>query len=286
MAEQRQTPLSFIQDLSFRLAKGDLDLPPCPQIALRIQGLLESEDASPGELAQIALLDPILTGRIISVANSAMFSRSAPPTTDIRAAIGRIGFDMVKTLAFEVALDKAFDLKGSSGLRELNRAIRSHSRQVGILAHLLAKRHLPSVPEYEAMLAGLLHEVGKLYILARADSFPDLFGDPTVLVGLLEDWHSALGHAILGAWGLPESVVIAVGEQDGVDSVPKGQPMIAVVLRAAIVLNGLCEACPEAADQPLTSLPALRFLNLDEAGLRSLVKHSCGLARSVGALIG
>lgn len=282
MTEPKQTPLDFVEDLSRRLDSGVLDLPPCPQIALRIQSLLENEDTSPGELAQISLLDPILTGRIFSVANSAMFSRSAPPTTDIRTAIGRIGFDMVKTLAFEVALDKAFDLRAGSGLSDLNRAIRSHSRKVGVLAHLLAKSYLPSVHEYEAMLAGLLHEVGKLYILARADSFPDLFGDPTVLADLLGDWHSALGHAILGAWGLPESVVVAVGEQDGVDAIPKGQPMTAVVLRAAIALSGLCDAGPEAADQALGSLPALRFLDLDEAVLRALIKQSRGLARSVG----
>jgi HD-like signal output (HDOD) protein len=285
MAEQRQTPLDFVEDLSRRLANGDLDLPPCPQIALRIQHLLENEDASPGELAQVALMDPILTGRIINVANSALFSRSAPPTTDIRAAIGRIGFDMVKTLAFEVALDKAFDLKASSGLRDLNRTIRCHSRQVGILAHLLAKRYLPSVHEYEAMLAGLLHEVGKLYILARADAYPDLFGDPTVLHDLLADWHSALGHAILDEWGLPESVVTAVGEQDGVGEVP-GQSMTACALRAAMTLSDLCDAGPDAATASPASLPALRFLNLDEAAFRGLLKHSCNLAHSVGALMG
>jgi len=286
MAEPRQTPLDFLEDLSLRLAKGELDLPPCPEVALRIQHLLENEDVSPGELAQVSLLDPILTGRIISVANSAMFSRSAPPTTDIRTAIGRIGFDMVKTLAFEVALDKVFELKSSSGLRDLNRAIRSHSRQVGVLAHVLAKRHAPGGNEYEAMLAGLLHEIGKLYILARADSFPDLFGDPSTLADLLGDWHSALGHAILDTWGLPQSVVSAVGEQDGVGAVPGGSSMIPAVLRAAILISDLCEAGPDGAAEPLASHPALRFLALDEAAARALVKQSCSLARTVGSVIG
>lgn len=273
-----------MQDLSRRLGKGDLNLPPCPEIAIRIQGLLEADDVCAEELALITLRDPILTGRIISLANSAIFSRAAHPTSDIRTAIARVGFDMVKALAFEVALDKAFDLAGGSGLHGLNRAIRRHSRQVGVLGQLLARRHLPGVPEYEAMLAGLLHEVGKLYILARADAFPDLFGDPGTLAELLGDWHSALGHAILGAWGLPESVVSAVGEQDGVDGLPKGAATVATLLRAAIALNGLCDAGAEAADQPLAALPALRCLGLDELRLRTLVKHSCGLARSVGAL--
>ena len=286
MAETRQTPLDFLEDLSLRLAEGKLDLPPCPQVALRIQHLLANEDVSPGELAQASLLDPILTGRIISVANSAMFSRSAPPTTDIRTAIGRIGFDMVKTLAFEVALDNAFELKSSSGLRDLNRAIRTHSRRVGVVAHLLAKRYAPAGHEYEAMLAGLLHEIGKLYILARADSFPDLFGDPLALAGLLGDWHAALGHAILDTWGLPESVVTAVGEQDGVGAAPSGHSMIPAVLRAAILISALCDMGPDAVAEPLASHPALRFLTLDEAAARALVKQSCSLAKTVGALIG
>lgn len=286
MTKQAQTPLDFVEDLSRRLSRGDLDLPPCPQVALRIQELLQKEDSSPGELAKVSLLDPILTGRIISVANSAMFSRSLHPTTDIRTAIARIGFDMVKNLAFEVALDKAFDFKGDSGSRELNRSIRNNSRQVGALAHFLAKRYLPSLHADEAMLAGLLHEVGKLYILARADGFPDLFRDPLTLSDLLRDWQSALGHAILDAWGLPASVVTAVGEQDGVEAVPKDSPLLTIALRAAIALSQPCQASANDELQPIAHLPALRFLDLDEASARSIVRRGCSLAKSFGALFG
>jgi HD-like signal output (HDOD) protein len=215
-----------------------------------------------------------------------MFSRSPHPTTDIPVAIGRIGFHMVKNLAFEVALDKAFGLKASSGLRELNRSIRNHCRQVGALSHFLANRHFPSVPADEAMLTGLLHEVGKLYILARADSYPDLFGDPVTLESLLRDWHSALGHAILDAWGLPESVVTAVGEQDGLEVVPPAAPLNTVVLRAAITLSQLCQSgvCDEV--QRIAQLPGLRLLGLDEASARNLVRRACGLAKSFETLIG
>jgi HD-like signal output (HDOD) protein len=215
-----------------------------------------------------------------------MFSRSLHPTADIRTAIARIGFDMVKNLAFEVALDKAFDFKGGSGSRELNRSIRNNSRQVGALAHFLAKRYLPSVQADEAMLAGLLHEVGKLYIVARADGFTDLFGDPLTLSDLLRDWHAALGHAILDAWGLPASVVTAVGEQDGVEALPKDSPLLTIVLRAAIALSQPCQASANGEAQPIAHLPALRFLDLDEASARSIVRWGCSLAKSFGALLG
>jgi HD-like signal output (HDOD) protein len=286
MNMQAQTPMDFVEDLSRRLSRGDLDLPSCPQVALRIRDLLKNEDLSPGELAKVSLLDPILTGRIISVANSAMFSRSLHPTTEIRAAIARIGFDMVRNLAFEVALDKAFDFNGSSGSRELIRSIRTNSRQVGALAHFVAKRYLPAVHADEAMLAGLLHEVGKLYILARADDFPALFGDPLTLLELLHDWHASLGHAILDAWGLPASVVTAVGEQDGAEAVPEDAPLLMIVLRAAIALNRPCQAGADGEVELVSHLPALRFLDLDEASARGIVKQACSLATSFGALFG
>ena len=58
-------------------------------ITLEIRGLLERDDVSVDRIPRLALLDPVLAAAVLKLANSAMFSRSASPTTDVKAAIDR-----------------------------------------------------------------------------------------------------------------------------------------------------------------------------------------------------
>lgn len=285
MTGNQQAVLAFLEDLAGRLASGKIDLPPCPQIALRVREVLGREDTTADKVARLALLDPVLAGRIFKLANSAMFSRSAGATSDIKTAIGRIGFDMVKTLAFEVALDQTFELGARSPLADLSRSIRGHSRQMAVLCYLLAKRCAPGVRADEAMLAGLLHEVGKLYIVAQADAYPELFSDPDRLELLLDDWHAGIGHAIVDAWELPEAIVSAVGEQDAADSVPLGAVNVTVVLAAASDLSPLCNGGSDQDREAVLERPAAQRLNLDETTARVVIDQTRALSASVASLL-
>jgi HD-like signal output (HDOD) protein len=285
MTGNEQAVLVFLEDLAGRLASGNIDLPPCPQIALRVREILGQEDTTAEKVARLALLDPVLAGRIFKLANSAMFSRSAGATSDIKTAIGRIGFDMVKTLAFEVALDQTFELGAGSRLVGLSRSIRGHSRQVAVLAYLIAKRYAPGVKAGDAMLAGLLHEVGKLYIVGQADAYPALFSDPSRLEQLLDDWHAGIGHAILDAWELPEAIVTAVGEQDAVDNAPFGAVTVTVVLAAASDLSPLCTGVSEQDKEAALCRPAVQRLNLDDTMVRPLIDQTKALSASVASLL-
>jgi HD-like signal output (HDOD) protein len=70
VADEQNTTLSFLEDLAKRLEKGTLDLPPCPQIALKIRELLARDDVSASQVANFALMDPVLTARIFKGAAS------------------------------------------------------------------------------------------------------------------------------------------------------------------------------------------------------------------------
>jgi HD-like signal output (HDOD) protein len=285
VADEQNTTLSFLEDLAKRLEKGTLDLPPCPQIALKIRELLARDDVSASQVANFALMDPVLTARIFKLANSAAFSRSATPTTELKSAIGRVGFDMVKSLAFEIALDSAFKLDARSGLGGLSNAIRIHSRQVAVLAYFLAKRCASALKADEPMLGGLLHEVGKLYILGRADAYPALFADPDTLDQLLEEWHAAIGHAIVEAWALPEAVVQAISEQEVADVVRYGTISVSEVLSAAILLSRVPAVDSEEHIDALVHLPAFTRLKLDAVTCRVLSSKSREMADSVATVL-
>jgi HD-like signal output (HDOD) protein len=146
----------------------------------------------------------------------------------------------------------------------------------------ISKRFAPSLKPDDAMLAGLLHEVGKLYILARADKYPELFGNPSTLVDVLESWNPGVGQAILDAWNLPEAVVNAVGEQGGVDLSPYAPMTIAAVLMVATTLCNLCKADEPADPYEIMQLPTFRRLRLDVANCQILIEDSCALLKSLG----
>src|SRR3954454_14647844 len=69
----------------------------------------------------------------------------------------------------------------------------------------------------ESMLAGLLHNVGKLYILARANRHGGLFSEQAALAQIMRDWHANIGKAIVENWGFPEHIAEAIGEHENID---------------------------------------------------------------------
>ena len=191
----------FIQRLGSELASNDFTLPPFPETALRVQEALKDPDISIDSLSSIVLTEPTLTVRLLKMANSAMLQRGPLEVTDVKVAMSRIGMNMVQSAAMSVAAEEAFQApKGSLLSMRLNK-IRKHSIKVGALAYVLAKKVPNSGNPDDAMLAGLLHSIGKFYILARADESPELIANEVAMERLLDEWYTGVGRAIVEFWG-------------------------------------------------------------------------------------
>ena len=75
-------------------------------------------------------------------------------------------------------------------------------------------RKIAKINGDEAMFAGLVHDIGVFYLMSRAANFPEMVNDKPELHALLVGWHDNIGHALLSALNLPESVLIAVQEHE------------------------------------------------------------------------
>ena len=64
------------------------------------------------------------------------------------------------------------------------------------------------------MLAGLLHDIGKFYILTKSKQYPDLFHNAQILNEIMQDWHTAVGRGILEAWQFSEEIATAADEHE------------------------------------------------------------------------
>lgn len=204
----------FVLQLASDLQKGDFDLPPFPDTAMRVQECIRDPNSDNKSLAAIVATEPALAARLMRMANSAMMRRGPIEVTDIPTAISRVGMDMVQNAATSFAAREAFKAPpGSPCIGELKQ-LRRHSVTVASIAYLLA-RHVKSIrkPD-EAMLAGLLSCVGKFYVFTRAADHPALFTDRPALDRLIAQWHTGVARAIVESWHFPESIVLAVDEQE------------------------------------------------------------------------
>ncbi|MEM9315630.1 MAG: HDOD domain-containing protein [Pseudomonadota bacterium] len=204
----------FVRQLGMDLAKGDFDLPPFPDTALKVQECIRDPDSDIQQLSAIVAKEPALAARLMRMANSAMMRRGPMEVTDIPTAISRTGMEMVQNAAVSFAAREAFKIPPDAAcLNDLN-ALRRESVKVASLNYVLGK-HVSSVksPD-EAMLGGLLNAVGKYYILLKASDHPALFAETEALQDLLAQWHTGVARAIVESWNFPESIAHAVDEQD------------------------------------------------------------------------
>lgn len=204
----------FVRQLGTELAAGEFDLPPFPDTAMRVQRCVADSESGIRELASVVASEPALAARLMRMANSAMMRRGPIEVTDINTAISRVGMDMVQNAAVSFAAREAFNFPpGSLFIDDLNK-LRQHSVKVAALSFVLAKYSKFSGKPDEAMLAGLLHAVGKFYILTKAADHPELFTDREAVDGLLAQWHTGVARAIVESWDFPESIAVGVDEQE------------------------------------------------------------------------
>ena len=86
------------------------------------------------------------------------------------------------------------------------------------------------------MLAGVIHDIGAFYILSRMGAHPELFDDRDSVGEIVDDWHTAIGHAILEEWGFPQAVTDAVDEHESVERTHVGRADLTDVVMVANLL--------------------------------------------------
>jgi HD-like signal output (HDOD) protein len=115
----------------------------------------------------------------------------------------------------------------------------NRSIAVASISRLLAQR-CKVLPD-EAFLTGLLHGIGKLYIMVRAASRAHGAGNQRPLLELIVGWHASIGKAVLENWRFAEPMCEAIGDQGEAELRCKREATLTDVLIASIVLADALE---------------------------------------------
>lgn len=259
--------VEFQTALAMELASGVADLPGFPAGTLRVQCLLSEERPDIDEIARAAGLEPALGALLLRMANSAIYNTTARPVQDLRSAIQRVGVHMVRAAILSLALQQLRNADEMRPVRERLHALWRRGVVVGAIARVLAARVRVATAD-AAMLAGLLHVVGRLFVLTRLARSPRLLDRPGLPEKLLEDWGGRAGATLLRGWAVPEDLCRAVTTHDEPGRAAAAEPVLTDVLAAAVVLADL--------------MPPSRSDYLDQIQLAQVFFHTEALWHRLG----
>jgi putative nucleotidyltransferase with HDIG domain len=185
------------QDIRNRLLL--VRLPAAPQILLKLLELCQTERAGMAELAKLLARDANMTARVLKVANSAAVQR-AGQELDLAAALSALGTDMVKTLLISESVLQTLGSFPHCSSRDLRR-FWWHALTTAAIAREIAKAMDYRQTE-EAYLAGLLHDVGRLALLAAApeEYYATFHAQEDQNLCAAEQHSLQISHAEAGAW--------------------------------------------------------------------------------------
>ncbi len=230
-----------------------LVIPSLPDIALRISRAVNDPNVSILHITRILQSDPGVTARIIQVANSPLY-RGEELVSTPRQAIERLGLSLTRNLALSFILQQQF----SSSVAALNRAMRDSwvkGSRTAAVSLVLARRCRGLNPE-RAMLAGVLHNIGVLPMLAHCEPFRELYTDTAALVQVLNEFAPQVGAMVLRKWELGEDLVRVVLESHIWRRDPERHPDLADVVLVAR-LHQLIGTPQGQRLPPLDTLPAV-----------------------------
>lgn len=200
-----------VTELYQNLMNNKLELPTLPEVAQQISQVIVDEQLDLEKIASIISVDAALSARLLRLANSTIY-RGRNSVHCLTEAISRLGLNTTRHLVLALSL-KQPDTHHSPWARQQLLKNWKSSLQLGAVCYVLA-RQCTSIPPEEAMLAGLLHNIGELPLLTFAAHHSELRNDPEKLDRILIEARGQAGAMILHRWNLPIPLVTAVQHTD------------------------------------------------------------------------
>lgn len=275
---------AFVQALASELSAGKVELPSFPDIAMRVRQVLSDDNVSPEKVVRVVGSEPALAARLLQLANSAALNFSGKSVTDLRTAVARMGFNMVRSAAIAFAMSQLKKVDSLKGLEKPLDVLWRRSASVAAMSHAVGRR-LAKVNPDTALLAGLLHGIGQLYILTRTAKHPKLFQNEAVYHNIVRDWHSSIAKALLENWDMADEIVEAVANYEDIGRVHTGPTDLTDVLTVGYLIASYRDH-PESIELNMEGVAACKRMQLDRPAYDKLIQESADEVAAIQAALG
>ena len=185
-----------------------LQLPALPEAALKIRQVINQAGVGTSEIIQIVQTDPILSARLIKVANSPLYGTWREIRT-VRDAVRRLGLETTRSLSFSLSVKQLFHAR-SSLIKQQLRQMYDESIQVSSLAYVITRNRAKFLDPEQALLAGLLHKLGVIPILKFVDENPSLISNIENLNKSLINLNLPISRLIFERWHFDDQFLTVV----------------------------------------------------------------------------
>ncbi len=226
----------MLEDIAKEL-KGEVVFPTYFDAAFRLRKELQDPDLPIARIASVVNVEPLVAAKLMQLANSALYSPDGTPARNLPAAITRLGVNLVRTTALAIAMSQILRAKDMAVFSDLTRDLWDHSIRTAAAARVLARAQTKINPD-EALLAGLVHDLGAFYMLYRAAQYPELRDRPDTVKYLIMQWHESIGVTLLKALGMPDNIVEATIDHDEPQVAPTTVRTLAEIVYVSNILAG------------------------------------------------
>ena len=265
-------------------------LPPLSPLVPHVLALRGNSNAGIADLAKVIASDPMLSARMIGMANSAQFA-SVHPLLNVHEALMRLGFDQGCELAISVAVSRS--LPSAGNFKPARRDLWLHSLGVALCARQFARLMPHDCHPDAAYLAGFLHDIGYLAIMslwpetARALiahlTDPARWDEPDFVQAHGFTSHGVVGGELCRLWKLPDEVCLAIWDHDGErDDVSTLAPLDMAIALAHRAVDGVLPLDHEVLWRP--GLPLSRLLRVSGLAPAALDGVRAALEAQVGKM--
>lgn len=267
------------QKTQVRINRFIQNMPPLPITVSKILEVTKNPNVDAKELNSIISLDPVLTGKVLKLINSAYYSLPNQITSIVRAIV-MLGINTVKNLALSTSIVKTIHDKKNFTALDMD-AFWRHSICVGVMAKTFAKKQGVDPKKLEEyFVAGILHDIGKIPLnsqvpdnfvkvmtYARQKKMP-LFAVETQAFGLN---HTDLGLRIAETWKLNPNLTAAIKYHHNCDEADEeNKKFVATISLANIITNKASigfggDQFPEPKEEEIFETIGLNWNDIDEA---------------------
>ena len=223
--------MSFSLDLRYQICLQPVELPVFNPVALELLQLLAEPDCDLDAVISIINKDQALAIQILKLANSSAFAGRTRMET-IKDSVNRLGAQVISGLAM-AASQAALHTSSIPIVNEILQNLWQHSYACALgcrsLALGIGRRDMAD----QAYLAGLLHDIGKLYLLKameriRLNNELSFELDRETLLDVFSAMHVEQGYRIMWHWNIPEVYCNVVASHHA-DLCPPDDALTAIV---------------------------------------------------------
>lgn len=234
--ELKAQRFQMLEDIAVELS-GEVIFPTYFDAVVQLRKVLNDPGLSIGSIAQSVSVEPLISAKLLQIANSVAFNRDGKNVTDLKSAISRLGLSAVRSASMSIVMTQLLRAKGLVEFANTTRGLWEHSIQTAAAAKVIAATMTRLNPD-EAMLAGMIHDLGAFYMLYRATQYDELRNRPETVKYLIIQWHESIGVTLLNALGMPEEIVTSTIDHDRVRPAPDSIRTLSDVVYIANMLSG------------------------------------------------